>query len=94
MHPTRLAATFGGVGAVIYVVCHFWGFAVPHDLQALHADLLRMSVLGWSGMNARSILLGTVQWAAWGAGLGLLIAAFGRWTELFTERKASGHKND
>lgn len=75
----HLAATLAGVGALAYAVCHFWVYAVPADLMGLHQDLLRMSVLGWSGMNVQSFVLGLIEWAVWGALLGLAISTIGAW---------------
>lgn len=74
----HLGATLAGVGAAAYVVCHFWGLVVPADLQALHADLIRMSVLGWSGMNVSSFVLGVIQWAIWGWLIGAAFASIGK----------------
>ncbi|NCS66804.1 hypothetical protein GW777_00300 [Candidatus Peregrinibacteria bacterium] len=75
----HLGATLAGLGVVAYVVCHFWGFVVPADVQELHADLLRISVLGWSGMNLTSFILGIVQWAIWGWLIGAAFATIGKW---------------
>ena len=73
----HLSAILACLGAAAYLVCHVWGYVVPSDVQALHADLLRISVLGWSGMNLRSLLLGTVQWAVWGWVVGHAFTWFG-----------------
>lgn len=73
----HLPVTLAGFGAVAYAVCHFWYYAVPADLQQLHADLLRMSVLGWSGMNVTSFILGVVEWAVWGWLIGIVFVAIG-----------------
>lgn len=72
----HFGATLAGLGTIAYVACYFWGFVIPADVQELHANLLRISVLGWSGMNVTSFLLGVIQWAIWG----LLIATV--WTML------------
>lgn len=69
----KLTTTLAALGAVAYVVCHFWQFAIPEVVRPLHADLLRMSVLGWTGMNLTSLVLGIIQWAIWGW---LIAAAF------------------
>lgn len=75
----HLGATLAGLGAVAYVACYFWGLVVPADLRGLHADLLRISVPGWTGMNATSFILGIVEWAVWGWLIGAAFATIGGW---------------
>ena len=75
----HLGATLAGLGAVAYIVCHFWGYVVPADLQQLHMDLLRMSFIGWTGMNVQSFVLGIVQSAIWSWLIGAAFAIIGKW---------------
>ncbi|MBI5370300.1 hypothetical protein HZA85_03870 [Candidatus Uhrbacteria bacterium] len=73
----HLGATLAVFGVVAYVACMLWGLVIPVEVQSLHADLLRISVLGWSGMNAQSLILGAVQWAVWGWIIGAVFATIG-----------------
>ncbi len=75
----HLAATLAILGAIWYVVCHLWGLVIPEEVVQFHSDFLRMSVLGWTGMNIVSLLLGVIQWSVWGALLGLSFASVGKW---------------
>lgn len=75
----HLGATLAFLGAVSYVVCHLWGFVLPIDVQELHQNLLRISVLGWSGMNVTSFVLGVLEWAVWGWIIGVAFATIGTW---------------
>lgn len=69
------------LGAVGFVLCSLWGFVIPVDVRELHADLLRISVLGWSGMNITSFILGIVQWAIWGWIIATIFGAISSWCE-------------
>ena len=75
----HLGATLAVLGAVIYIVCHLWGYVVPVELQELHADLLRISIIGWTGMNVTSFILGVIQFAIWGLLVGVAFASIGKW---------------
>lgn len=75
----HLAATLAILGGLWYIVCHLWGLMLPADVIQFHADFLRISVLGWTGMNITSFLLGVIQWSIWGALFGLSFATVGKW---------------
>lgn len=77
----HLGATLAIVGAVVFVLCSLWGYVIPVDVRELHADLLRISVLGWSGMNVTSFVLGIVQWAIWGWIIATVFGAISSWCE-------------
>ena len=75
----HVGVTLGILGGLFYIVCHFWGFVLPAEVQPLHTDLIRISVLGWSGMNATSFILGIIQWFAWGWIFGFSFMSVGKW---------------
>jgi len=75
----HLAMILAILGAVWYVVCFFWGFVIAEEIRQFHADFLRLSVLGWTGMNLISLLLGIIQWATWGWLMGWSFAVVGKW---------------
>jgi len=75
----HLAMILAILGGLWYIICHFWGLLLPVDVQAFHQDFLRISVLGWSGMNLQSFALGIIQWSIWGALFGLSFATVGKW---------------
>ena len=65
--------TLAAFGAISGLVCYFWQFVLPADAQAFHMSFLRMSVIGWTGMNVVSLILTIVEWAIWGAVIGWLL---------------------
>lgn len=75
----HLGMTLAILGALWFVVCHFWGLLLPADVQAFHVMFLRISVLGWTGMNLTSLALGIIQWAIWGGLIGVSFATVGLW---------------
>ena len=65
----------GVIGALAFVGEYLWHFILSsEELQAFHFLLLQTYVLGFSGMNFVSFILGIVQWFICGAVLGGLIA--------------------
>ena len=64
----------GVLGAIAFVVEYLWQFILVSDeLQAFHLLLLQTYVIGFTGMNVVSFILGLVQWFIWGAVIGSLV---------------------
>lgn len=60
---------------VLYVLCFLWYFVNPSSRE-LHVDLLRLSFLGFAGMDVMSFILGAIQsyiWAYIGMGVWMLV---------------------
>ncbi|TAL20016.1 hypothetical protein EPN90_01855 [Patescibacteria group bacterium] len=54
------------LGVVSLVACVLWGYLIPAEVRTLHNDMFKISVIGWTGVNLLSLVLGVVQWAVWG----------------------------
>lgn len=67
-----MAHKFGLGLAVLFVICFLWYFINPVE-QELHLSLLKLSYIGFSGMDALSFILGLVQTYIWGY---IVVAAF------------------
>ena len=64
----------GVVGALGFVAEYLWQFVLAaEETQAFHMLLLKTYVMGFTGMNAVSFILGLVQWFIWGAIVGGLV---------------------
>lgn len=49
----------------LFIICFVWFYIQPVENE-LHQDLLRLTYLGWSGMNLFSFFLGVIQSFLWG----------------------------
>ncbi len=49
----------------LFIICFGWFYIQPVENE-LHQDLLRLTYLGWSGMNLPSFFLGVIQSFLWG----------------------------
>ena len=61
--------------AILFVICFLWYFVNPVE-QTAHLQILKMSYLGFSGMNFTSFVLGLIQtyiWAYIGVGIWQLV---------------------
>lgn len=67
----QLANRLGIFFAIIFVICFFWHFINPVDAE-LRIKLFQMALVGFSGMNLVSFILGVIQSYLWAyIGLGL-----------------------
>ena len=48
----------------LFTLCYFWGFINPVD-PALHLSLMKLSFLGFTGLNSASFFFGAVQVYLW-----------------------------
>lgn len=48
----------------VFALCFFWGYINPVETE-LHMSLLRMSFVGFTGMDSTSFLWGAVQVYSW-----------------------------
>lgn len=63
----HIAVPVGLVFALVYVVCYFWGYTNNEPaVRELHLNLLKLSFLGFTGMNGLSFFLGLIQSFIWG----------------------------
>lgn len=63
----HIAIPAGLLLAVIYIICYFWGYTNDDPaVQELHLNLLKLSFLGFSGLNGLSFFLGLIQSFIWG----------------------------
>jgi|GEM_PF-3274139 len=67
-----LAMAFGGLFAIMFAICFFWGYAIPSDLLELHTNLMKLSFLGYTGLNFLSFLYAFIQSYIWGIITGLI----------------------
>lgn len=88
MCKNKFCVKLAMLGAVAYVVCHFWGYVIPAELQELHTNLIRISVLGWTGMNVSSFILGVVQWAIWGCLICMFLRVTGKCCKKVCDKKS------
>lgn len=51
--------------AVLFVICFVWYYINPAERE-LHQSLLKLTYIGFSGMNAVSFVLGALQTYVWG----------------------------
>ena len=66
----------GVVGALGFVAEYLWQIAlVNEELSAFHMMLLQTYVIGFSGMNVGSFVLGLVEWFVWGFIIGAVVMA-------------------
>ncbi|MBI2484832.1 hypothetical protein HYW18_01635 [Candidatus Uhrbacteria bacterium] len=64
----------GVVGALAFVAEYLWQLVLAsEELRVFHMLLLKTYVIGFTGMNTASFVLGLVQWFIWGAVIGGLI---------------------
>ncbi|HLD32815.1 MAG TPA: hypothetical protein VJB10_04470, partial [Candidatus Peribacteraceae bacterium] len=57
-------------------ICILWSYLiVDPTLQKLHMDLLRISLPGFSGMDAMSIIIGLIESIVYGLIVGAAIAS-------------------
>ncbi|MDP3882926.1 MAG: hypothetical protein Q8Q48_02635 [Candidatus Staskawiczbacteria bacterium] len=61
----KLANTTGLAFLVFFAICFVWYYINPAE-QSLHTSLLRLTFIGYSGMNFASFILGAVQSYVWG----------------------------
>ena len=69
--------TYAFIAMFFFLVSYLWQYALNGaDLKALHEQLMRMAILGYTGHNAMSLLLGLMQSAVWGAVFGGIYSIF------------------
>jgi len=69
--------TFAFLAVFLFLAGYLWSFVLPvGDLRILHDKLLQIAILGYTGHNTASLLLGILEAATWGAVIGGIYSIF------------------
>ena len=69
----HFVAVFGVLGALSWIVSYLWAFILPANLQDFYQLLMQVSVLGYTGQNVLSFLLGLIEWTVCSAIFGAVL---------------------
>ncbi len=62
------ANQLGTFFVILFIICFAWFFlrSGSAEIKSLHNNLLALSFFGWSGFDAKSFILGSIQSFIWG----------------------------
>ncbi|MFH0928621.1 MAG: hypothetical protein V1821_04075 [bacterium] len=67
--------TFAVIGLFAFLVCFLWQYVlIDPSLKTLHESLMKIAIIGFTGNNIKSVLLGLFEFAIYGAIFGGLLS--------------------
>ncbi|MEI7741601.1 MAG: hypothetical protein WCJ29_03785 [bacterium] len=69
--------TFSFLAVFFFLICYLWLYALTGaDVRAFHEMMMRVAILGYTGHNWTSLLLGLIQASVWGGIFGGIYSIF------------------